>query len=359
MIYLQTLNKKQLEEFVSSGDFKKHDFLPISEHRAKSQIKNPKADDDQPLLILAYDDDQLAGYLGCLPDNFNIDGKTFSYAWLSTLYVSHKFRGKRIAQSLLNRAFEEYNGNIAITEFTPEAESLYNKIGVFKYIQPKNGKRFYFRTELATIIPLKKPKTKSFQPLFSVGDRLLNAFVSLKNSLIKKPDFKFEILSAVDPESSIFISQFHTNRTGEEIKWIMQNPWILEGQIKEKKYLFSSFSESFRYFWIKVFDAKNNMTSCALLLERDGYVKIPYFFSASDSDQFTDFLSYFIVKHKVKVLVSYQAELNKKLENSHHFPKIHQRNMERRYMFHEQMLQHLPDDFDPKFQDGDGDCAMT
>ncbi|UZT97400.1 GNAT family N-acetyltransferase [Chryseobacterium fluminis] len=94
MIHLRTLNKKQLEELVSSGDFKKHDFLPISEHRAKSQIKNPKADHHQTLLILAYDDEQLAGYLGCLPDDFDLNGERFSYAWLSTLYVSHKFRGK-------------------------------------------------------------------------------------------------------------------------------------------------------------------------------------------------------------------------------------------------------------------------
>ncbi len=359
MIHLRTLNKKQLEELVSSGDFKKHDFLPISEHRAKSQIKNPKADHHQTLLILAYDDEQLAGYLGCLPDDFDLNGERFSYAWLSTLYVSHKFRGKRIAQSLLNRAFEEYNGNIAITEFTPEAESLYNKIGVFRYIQPKAGKRFYFRTELATIIPSKKPSMKPFQPFFSIGDRLLNSFISLKNSLVRKPDFKFEILDTADPESSDFISRFHSNRTGDEINWIIRNPWILEGHDKEKNYLFSSASESFRYFWIKIFDAEDKVTSCALLLARDGYLKIPYFFSESGFDEFISFLSYFVVRNKIKVLVSYHSELNEKLETSPEFPKIHQRDIERRYMFHEQMIQHLPADFSPKFQDGDGDCAMT
>jgi GNAT superfamily N-acetyltransferase len=66
-------------------------------------------------------------------DHFIIDGKPFKYAWLSTLFISNEFRGKRIAQTLLNTAFEEYEGNIAITEFTKEAESLYNKIGLFPF----------------------------------------------------------------------------------------------------------------------------------------------------------------------------------------------------------------------------------
>ena len=51
MIQLKTLNKKQLAEFVSSGDFEKYDFLPITAHRAKSHINNPmkpvKQDDRQ------------------------------------------------------------------------------------------------------------------------------------------------------------------------------------------------------------------------------------------------------------------------------------------------------------------------
>jgi GNAT superfamily N-acetyltransferase len=211
MIHLKTLNKKQLADFVSSGDFKKHDFLPITEHRAKSHINNPKADDEQTLLILAFDDDQLAGYIGCFPDNFKINDEVFNYAWLSTLYISNQFRGKRIAQALLNKVFEEYHGNIAITEFTKEAESLYNKIGVFQYIEPKRGKRYYFRSDMENIIPSKKPKTQSLEPFFSRADALINSFISVKNSGIKKPDFRFEILDTIDDESAPFISKFHIN----------------------------------------------------------------------------------------------------------------------------------------------------
>ena len=359
MIHLKTFNKKQLEAFVSSGDYKKYDFLPITQHRAVSHIRNPKANEDQALLILAFDDDQLAGYLGCFPDHFVTDEKTFSYAWLSTLFISNKFRGKRIAQSLLNRAFEEYHGNIAITEFTKEAEGLYNKMGVFQYIQPKPGKRYYFRTDLSHIIPSKKPRTKSLQPVFRLADALINTLISVKNSFAEKPGFRFEILNQIDEESKIFISQFKSNRNAVEINGLIDHPWVLEGKLKDENYLFSSYSKQFRYSWIKIFNEKNEPVTCALLLLRDGHLKIPYVFSEKGPDKFVEFLIYFILKNKVITLTTYQTDINRHIENSKKFPAVHKRNIERRYMFHKDLIAHLPESFDPGFQDGDGDCAMT
>lgn len=359
MIHLKTFNKKQLEIFISSGEFQSYDFLPITEHRAKSHIKNPKANDDQTLLILAFDDDQLAGYIGCLPDRFKINDQTINYAWLSTLFISNQFRGKKIAQTLLNKAFEEYHGNIAITEFTKEAESLYNKIGVFRYIKPKQGERSYFRTDLETIIPSRKEKTKPLQPVFRIADSVCNFFISIKNSFVKQSTFPFEILDTIDQESKHLISKFNSNRTAQEINWAIENPWVLEGSKPDKRYLFSSYSKSFRYFWVKIYDEDKNLITGSLLMIRDGHLKIPYLFSEDDLKPFIDFLSYFIVENKVKMMTSYHPELNDKIHSHLSFPNIHQRSIERRYMFHQDFFDHLPKNFSPDFQDGDGDCLMT
>ncbi|WP_419868475.1 GNAT family N-acetyltransferase [Chryseobacterium sp. CT-SW4] len=358
MIHLKTYNKRELRELVSSGDFRKHDFLPVTEHRALSHIQNPKADEDQILLILAFDDDELAGYIGCLPDYFKSSSQIFRYAWLSTLYISNKFRGKRIAQTLLNKVFEVYNGNIAVTEFTPEAEGLYKKTGVFRYLEPKRGKRYYFRTDLAHILPLKKPNTKTLRPALEITDSILNTAIEVKNCFISKPKFKFEVLNKIDSGSLEFLTQFHSYRNKNEINWGIENPWVLEGK-KDEDYLFSSFSDKFKYFWVKIYDKKNSLSICSLLLVRDGHLKIPYLFSHSDLEPFVDFLSYFIVSHKIITLTSYQARLNEKIADSGKFPKIHERPLERRYIFHHQLLANLPENFTPDFQDGDGDCMMT
>lgn len=359
MIHLQTLNKKELEVFVSSGEFQKYDFLPITEHRAKSQIKNPKAKDHQTLLILAFDEDQLAGYIGCLPDEITVDDEILRYAWLSTLFVSHHFRGKRIAQTLLNKAFEEYNGNLVLTEFTKEAESLYRKLGVFEYIKPKQGKRYYFRTDFETIIPSKKENTKSLKPIFKITDSVANLLISLKNTIVKKPQFKFEILDKIDKESSLFLANLNGHRNAEEINWAIENPWVLEGEKVESNYLFSSYSKQFKYYWIKIFNKKNEPITCSLLMIRDGHLKIPYLFTLSDLGQFVDFLNYFTINNKIKLMTSYSTELNKMIELKNSLPNIHERNVERRYMLHQKFVGKLQKNYNPNFQDGDGDCLMT
>ncbi|WP_300689994.1 GNAT family N-acetyltransferase [Chryseobacterium sp.] len=358
MIQLKTFNRKELEDFVLSGAYQQYDFLPITKHRALSQIKNPKALDEDTLLILAFFEDRLVAYVGCFPDQLIIDGNMIHYAWLSTLYVNPEFRKKRPAKILLKKVFEEYKGKIAITEFTKEAEALYTIMGVFDDVFPKEGKRYYFRTDAAVIIPEKKPDTKVLKPLFHILDTAANSLISVKNLKTQKPDFHYEILDRIDVESADFIKKNPGMRDAETINTFIDNPWVLEGKAEER-YLFSSFAEVFSYFWVKIYDEKDTLIACLLLQLRDGYLKIPYLFSSSDLDKVVRFLSYFIVKNKVKGFTSYQTQLNDAISQSKSFPKIYERNFKREYLFHKDLLRELPKNFNPHYQDGDGDCMMT
>lgn len=358
MIQLETFNKKELEAFVSSGAFNQYDFLPITKHRAISQINNPRATDDQTLLILAFYEGKLAGYVGCFPDYFVVEGEKIQYAWLSTLYVNPEFQKKRPAKKLLKKVFEEYKGRIAITEFTKEAEALYTIMGVFDDVFPKEGKRYYFRTDATGMIPEKKPKTRIGKPLFYVLDTVANSLLSLKNLGIEKPDFKYEILDRADLESIDFAAGFSKNRSAEEINIFIDYPWILEGK-KEAKYFFSSFAEVFKYFWVKIYDDQHKLAACLLLQLRDGYLKMPYLFSEIEDEKILSFLSYFVIQNKVKGFTSYHTELNEAIQKYKLFPKIYERIFRREYLFHKQLLQELPESFNPHFQDGDGDCMMT
>ncbi|WP_288376771.1 GNAT family N-acetyltransferase [uncultured Chryseobacterium sp.] len=358
MITLKTFNRKELEDFISSGAFQQYDFLPITKHRALSHIKNPKAEDEDTLLILAFFEEKLIGYVGCFPDRFVIEGKEIRYAWLSTLYVNPEYRKKRPAKALLKKVFEEYEGRIAITEFTKEAEALYNIMGVFEYVFPKEGQRYYFKTDAAKMIPEKKPVTKPLKPLFQTLDAAANLFISIKNLPIKKPDFKYEILDRVDKESADFINRFSGVRDGDEINTFIDHLWVLEGK-KEERYLFSSFAGTFKYFWVRIFDQHNKIKSCLLLQLRDGYLKIPYLFSNTDLDEVVQFLNYFIVNNKIKGFTSYQNKLNKAIQQSKAFSHIYERDFNREYLFHKDLLELLPNDFNPDYQDGDGDCMMT
>ncbi|CEJ70184.1 hypothetical protein BN1195_02489 [Chryseobacterium oranimense G311] len=175
--------------------------------------------------------------------------------------------------------FEEYDGNIIATEFTREAEALYNMLGVFEYVYPKAGKRYYFCSDAAGVIPEKKPGTKALAPLFQVADAVANSLISLKNSTVKKPKFKFDTLDHIDAESSELMSKFQSKRNADEINVFIKNPWVLESRKKDDRYLFSSYAEVFKYVWVKIYDDKNTLITCSLLQLRDGSLKIPYLFS--------------------------------------------------------------------------------
>ncbi|PTT35619.1 N-acetyltransferase [Chryseobacterium sp. HMWF028] len=358
MIALKTFNRKELEDFISSGAFQQYDFLPITKHRALSHIQNPKAADEDTLLILAFYEEKLIGYVGCFPDCFVIDGKEIRYAWLSTLYVNPEYRKKRPAKELLKKVFEEYEGRIAITEFTKEAEALYNIMGVFEYVFPKKGKRYYFKTDAAKMIPEKKPETKPLKPFFQTLDAAANLLLSIKNLPTPKPDFKYEVLERIDKESIDFMTEFSGIRDAEEINTFIDHPWVLEGK-KDERYLFSSFADTFKYFWIKIFDQNNKLKACLLLQLRNGYLKILYLFSNADLDEVVRFLNYFMITNKVKGFTSYQTQLNKAIQQSKIFSHIYERDFNREYLFHKDLLELLPKNFNPNYQDGDGDCMMT
>lgn len=358
MITLKCLNKKDLEEFVLSGTYQSFDFLPITKHRALSQIKNPNAADDDILLTLAFEGDQLAGYLGSFPDQLMLEKNPLKYAWLSTIFVSENFRGKRIAQQLLDKIFEKYDGKIALTEFTKEAESLYAKTKKFEYISPKIGKRFYFRTDFETLLPNKKPQFGTLKPALKITDSLLNVAISFRLKLTKKKEVNFEISKIIDEESEKFIEHFPKKRTVENLRWIMKNPWVLEGNELENKYQFSSISKEFNYYWIKIFDENKVLKTVALLQTRDLNLKIPYLFSVGNLDDFTYFLENFIHEKKIKTLISYHTKLNEKL-SAKSFPKIYKKEAERRYLFHKNLMKLVPENYDLNFQDGDGDPIFT
>lgn len=358
MITLKCLNKKDLEEFVLSETYQSFDFLPITKHRALSQIKNPNATEDDILLTIALQEGKLAGYLGTFPDQLTVESNKIKFAWLSTLYVSENFRGKKIAQQLLSKVFEKYNDKIAITEFTKEAESLYNKTQKFDYIIPKKGKRYYFRTNFEELLPLKKPSLSALKPVFKSIDFSTDLFLKAAKIINKPKKTNFEIAELVDEESAKFIEKFHHYRDGGEINMIIKNPWVLQEHQANPDYIFSSYAKEFNYFWIKIYDHQKNLKTCALLQLRDQHLKIPYLFSENKLENFKEFLQYFIKEKNIKTLTSFNENLNEALISKNSFG-IYSKNFERRYLFHKELLANLPKNFNPKFQDGDGDPIFT
>lgn len=361
MIHIETYNKQQLQEFITSKKFENYEFLPITKHRAISHCTNPRADENDVLLTLAFEGEKLAGYLGTLPDEIYTNQGKIKFAWLSTLYVSENFRGKKIAQQLLDKVFEKYENKIAITEFTIEAESLYQKTQKFDYITPKKGKRYYFRSDLETFLPAKKPFLENLKSMLRMVDFMINFTKSIAYQSNKTLKFNYKIEKFIDQESENFITDFQKNssyRTSKEFNWIVKNPWVLEGKKKEENYLFSSFAHEFQYFIIKIYD-ENALCDLGILQLRDGHLKISYLYCKNEYKNFSEFLRNFILAKKVKMLTSYQSSFNNYVTEEKSLPFLYQKDFERRYFVSKELLKTLPKDYVFNFQDGDGDCIFT
>ncbi|SHJ89717.1 GNAT family N-acetyltransferase [Epilithonimonas mollis] len=356
MIKIVGLNKAQLKGFTKTEQFKQLDFAPISELREISHIHNPRAANNDVLLFLAYEDEQLAGYLGMLPDDVtDSSGNKIHFGWLSTLLVSEKFRGKQIAQKLLYAAEESYDKNLLITEFTPSAERLYRKIGLFEDLTSKKAIRYYFKSNLSELLPAKKVFFEKNRRWLKRLDNFLNSFIPYlgndKNDLYK-------ISKSADKNLEKFISSQRKNpiaRNTEEFRWILDYPW-LSNEKEQPDYLFSSFARNYEMFWVSVFENREIISSM-LCSVRNGHLKILYYFGKAD--RISNILPKIIKKYKVKMMTVYDEKLNSEIRKTNTPKSIYKRPLQREYLIHRDFKSKLGKDFSFDFTDGDGDFAFT
>ncbi|WP_169712644.1 GNAT family N-acetyltransferase [Epilithonimonas caeni] len=354
MIKIVGLNKDQLKGFTKTEAFENFEFAPISELREVSHIHNPRAKPEDNLLFLAYENDCLAGYLGMLPDDVtDRNGHKVHFGWLSTLFVSEKFRGKQIAQKLLYAAEESYNKNLMITEFTPSAGRLYRKIGMFEDLKTKAAVRYYYKSNLAELLPSKKDiflKNKIWLKRF---DSFINIFIPY---LSKGKNHIYKISRSVDDDLSRFISVQAKNpiaRSSEDFQWMLNFPWLSQKK-EESDYLFSSYSEDYEMFWVVVYE-NQQIVSAMLCSVRNSHLKVLYYFG--NSKVVSEVLPKIIRKYNVKMMTLYDDHLNHSIND---LPKaIYKRPLKREYLVHKGFKEKLGKNFDFDFTDGDGDFSFT
>ncbi|MCB0687990.1 MAG: GNAT family N-acetyltransferase, partial [Saprospiraceae bacterium] len=259
MIRLQPYNRTQLRALIDAPAFSELPFLPISYHRAISHIHNPRADQDDTLLIIAYDDQKMVGYLGILPDwIFDQSGNKSKCGWLSCMWIDPNCRGKGISKKLVAHALESWNQKILVTEFTGPAKGLYDKSGAFKDLQINEGIRLYIRADLSKLLPPKSQYFKKLKPFWQVIDLLFNKVFDIRFSFIHLPKPNWQYVSDIDQELNNFISGQQENqifiRQREELNWILNYPWIISSNedAMSQKYYFKTVAKTFEQKAIKL-----------------------------------------------------------------------------------------------------------
>ena len=357
-----SFTKSTLLEFIDSDKFNELSNLPISKLRAISQINNPRATEAHILLVAQFDGTKTVGYLGILPDAIHINDELFPVGWLTCFWVDETYKSQNVAANLFLRAIRAYNKNIFITNIVPRLEPVYQKTKLFFPTVYKIGFRGYLRFNLAEILPPKKPIFQTIKPLLKLGDSLLNALTDIRlNWHNFKLDTKPEYLQAIDHISEEFFTKHQHNnwikRSKKEIQWILEYPWLIQGEDTEQlneRYYFSCVEQAFKTKVVEFKNSHGEIIALLMLNIKNKNLTIPYLFAESSNySKISTFLFELMYAEKLNIFTVYHQEFSNYLR-SIKTPFLFSKEMKKPYFISKKFepLQNLD------FQDGDGDCAF-
>ena len=215
MIEFKALTMAGLIAYVERAEYQGADAIAITAHRARSHAANPLLKADDIVMILAYLENEMVGYLGIMAYNAtDYQGNTRRFGWMTCLWVSPKARGQRLTERFFQEASKHWEGGLMSADYVPFTEKLYVRSGVFKK-QPeqRKGLRLYVLSNLAHLLP---PRGKAFaktRPALKVVDSIINLAlrpklrVSRWNSRAFKAGLKFEEINLLTKEIIDFIKK--------------------------------------------------------------------------------------------------------------------------------------------------------
>lgn len=352
--------KRLLEEIEKEYFFKGQKHLPITKHRAISQVNNPRADENDVVLLVAFYEQQICGYIGMLPDYLFVDGKKNKIAWLTAWWVDIKVKGQGLGYKLMGKAFSHYNNQIAAISPSSDSLKVFKQSEEFSFISYGESVNYVFR--YSKIVNSQKVSLLK-KTVFSV----LNLFSSIKlNSWLKEnlsnKSVVFNEVNNFSSDLSNFIERQNTKSLfkwgKQEIEWLTTYPWIVSEKKKSntQHYYFSAYAKSFFYKNIEV--KKDNKTVAFFTLRfRDNFVTLPYvFFDNNNEELVLSIILYYIKKHNALTLTITNKILSEKLDN------LHVPYLKKDTFFNELMISNKFDFInysDFFIQDGSGDNAFT
>ncbi|MEZ4772035.1 MAG: GNAT family N-acetyltransferase [Bacteroidia bacterium] len=354
-----------LQEFIASEEYRQMPVIPISPQRAISHINNPRVEKDDMILLLAYEDEKLVGYLGVLADSLYVRGKIRKAGWLSCMWVDPLQRGKGIAKKLLTQVLDAWGERILVTEFTHAAKGLYDYSGVFDDLKKLEGIRAYLRLPVSDILPRKKPVLKSLTPVLRFFDNMVNTLISVRLWFWQSnPAISWEVIREIDEELGAFIEARQENqlmrRSAEDLNWMIRYPWLLGGVGEDRissRYHFSAVDMRFEVINLRLTDSQGKTVGYLMLTVRGNNLKIPYLYVEDGR-----------IAEVAKLIVRLMKEKGLRVLTVFHPALVQYFRANRRPFFHiRKAYRHFiiskifgpVDPVEIEIQDGDADCGFT
>ena len=125
--------KRDLEALLRDESFWMQPRLPITKRRVVSQVANPRADDNDTLLLTAHFKGQLVACLGVLPDQVKDPSQgRVKFGWLTAWWADKESEQRLAAMKLLFMAMKRYANRLAASSPASAAASAYLNTGQFE-----------------------------------------------------------------------------------------------------------------------------------------------------------------------------------------------------------------------------------
>jgi len=355
-----------LPEFIQSAEFLQQKYWAISKHRALSQYNNPRADKDDVALIVAYNQDEMLGYIGALPDYLMIPNNKTKIAWISTWWVKPKERHTSLAKQLLDAIIAAYEKRVLVSGFTPQEEQIYRNHFDLEPLRPLKGYTYQFKSCKHQKIKQRNLSGLIQNAFLRIVDGVTNA-LWFKQSKIKKYAKHSSRLIEVDDVSDLndffepFMLRNIFKRNVNTLNWINENPWVLNEPFdaeQKKKYAFDSAAKNFYCKHYVLYDEEQKVESYCMVVFNNGQLRVPYLFAKGGTiGEITDFLWHLAAKENAFELVFFHKFLGDYLE-SKKYPAFKKFESYRKLYAGNFISWYFSEESDVTIADGDGDSAF-
>jgi hypothetical protein len=235
--------KRNLNELLADERFWMQPNLPITKRRAISHVSNPRADDNDTVLITAVNKGQLVAYLGILPDFVLTERQAkVKFGWLSTWWVDKQSQDRIAATMILFCAMKKYSDQIAVSSPSSDAKRVYDATKRFKQC---------VRFDRSCFIVALPPSIRAMSRLTKWGAGTKNRMIFGRK--LQRRGLEIRTANSLDDGLTSFIN---TWTVGDPLAmdasywcWVLEFPWLsasAEDEAAQKRYAFSVFAEDFR-----------------------------------------------------------------------------------------------------------------
>lgn len=225
-----TLTKQSLKEAVTENKYWNGTFEPpFSKNKAKWMLDNNRADDDDVLAILGYENHSIVAFIYLVPDLvIGEDGVSKKVFWSQRWWVKDKYKDTVLSTYVKSISLNECNNQVIIKYLGDNTRAYYEKQ---PYKQFSKRKRYLIVYSFDyNLLIYKKNSLKKIAPVLKFTDSLSRRIVAVVNNLKsykKAKGVTYKNISLIDDDSWRFIKEYCSKdivpKSKEYVNWQISN----------------------------------------------------------------------------------------------------------------------------------------